>query len=53
MQESTVKIYLSCINDVAKAMRAAGFAASYLDEARSIELLKALGAQCPEWRSFP
>jgi hypothetical protein len=26
--ESTVKIYLSCVNDVAKAMHAAGIAAS-------------------------
>jgi hypothetical protein len=32
--ESTVKIYLSCVNDVAKAMHAAGIAASDLDEAR-------------------
>ncbi|KXF77982.1 hypothetical protein ATN84_24540 [Paramesorhizobium deserti] len=32
--ESTVRIYLSCINDVAKAIRAAGIAACDLDETR-------------------
>jgi len=41
--ESTVKIYLSCINDVAKAMRAAGVAACDLDETRAIELIAAMG----------
>jgi integrase/recombinase XerD len=41
--ESTVKIYLSCVNDVAKAMHAAGIAASDLDEARAIELVAAMG----------
>jgi hypothetical protein len=37
--ESTVRIYLSCINDVAKAMRAAGIAACDLDETEYAETL--------------
>ncbi|WP_428698293.1 tyrosine-type recombinase/integrase [Stappia sp.] len=41
--ESTVKIYLSCINDVAKAMGAAGIAARDLDETRAVELVAAMG----------
>jgi hypothetical protein len=41
--ESTVKIYLSCINDVAKAMGACA-----LDEARAIELVAAMaGLRAP------
>ncbi len=34
--ESTVKLYLSCINDVAKAMATAGNAACDLDEKRAL-----------------
>lgn len=41
--ESTVKIYLSCINDVAKAMHAAGMAAYDLDQTRATELVAAIG----------
>ncbi|MDB5392516.1 MAG: Phage integrase family protein [Rhodospirillales bacterium] len=41
--ESTVKIYLSCINDVAKAMHAAGMAPCDLDETRATELVAAMG----------
>ncbi len=41
--ESTVKLYLSCINDVAKAMATAGNAACDLDEKRALELVAALG----------
>ena len=37
--ESTVKLYLSCINDVAKAMATAGNAACDLDEKRALELV--------------
>jgi integrase/recombinase XerD len=37
--ESTVKLYLSCINDIAKAMDATGIAACDLDEIRAIELV--------------
>lgn len=37
--ESTVKLYLSCINDIAKVMDAAGIAACDLDETRAIELV--------------
>jgi integrase/recombinase XerD len=40
---STVKIYLSCINDIARAMGAAGLAACDLDETRAIELVAAMG----------
>ncbi|KQV12577.1 hypothetical protein ASC97_32260 [Rhizobium sp. Root1203] len=41
--ESTVKLYLSCINDVAKAMHIAGIAADDLDQARAAELVLAMG----------
>jgi hypothetical protein len=41
--ESTVKLYLSCINDVAKAMATAGNAACDLDEKRALELVAAMG----------
>jgi site-specific recombinase XerD len=41
--EITVKIYLSCINDVAKAMRAGDIAACDLDETRAIEIVTAMG----------
>lgn len=37
--ESTVKLYLSCINDIAKVMDAAGVAACDLDETQAIELV--------------
>jgi integrase/recombinase XerD len=37
--ESTVKLYLSCINDIAKAMDATGIAACDLDETRAIQLV--------------
>jgi site-specific recombinase XerD len=37
--ESTVKLYLSCINDIAKAMDATGIAACDLDETRALELV--------------
>ena len=40
--ESTVKLYLSCINDVAKAMATAGNAACDLDEKRALELVAAM-----------
>jgi integrase/recombinase XerD len=40
---STIKLYLSCINDVAKAMDAAGLSAYDLDEPRAIELVAAMG----------
>lgn len=41
--ESTVKLYLSCINDVAKAMHAVGIAACDLEETRAIGLVTAMG----------
>ena len=41
--ESTVNLYLSCINDVAKAMATAGNAACDLDEKRALELVAAMG----------
>jgi hypothetical protein len=41
--ESTVKIYLSCINDVAKAVHAARITACDLDEIQAIELIAAMG----------
>jgi integrase/recombinase XerD len=41
--ESTVKLHLSCINDVAKAMNAEGIAARNLDQTRAIELIAAMG----------
>ena len=41
--ESTVKLYLSCINDVAKAMATARNAACDLDEKRALELVAAMG----------
>lgn len=41
--ESTVKLYLSCINDVAKGMQAAGMAACDLDQTRATELVAAMG----------
>jgi hypothetical protein len=41
--KSTVKLYLSCINDVAKAMATAGNAACDLDEKRALELVAAMG----------
>lgn len=40
---STIKLYLSCVNDVAKAMEAAGLSACDLDEQRAIELVAAMG----------
>jgi hypothetical protein len=40
---STIKLYLSCINDVAKAMDAAGLSACDLDEPRAIELVATMG----------
>jgi integrase/recombinase XerD len=41
--ESTVKIYLSCINDVAKAMSAAGLSLHDLDERQATKLVTAMG----------
>lgn len=41
--ESTITLYLSCINDVAKAMHGAGMAASDLDQRRASELVAAMG----------
>jgi integrase/recombinase XerD len=41
--ESTVKIYRSCINDVAKAMHAAGIKACDLDQPRAMEIVTAMG----------
>ncbi|OWK25847.1 hypothetical protein AJ87_00340, partial [Rhizobium yanglingense] len=41
--DSTVKIYLSCINDVATMMHAAGIAACDLDQAGAIKLVAAMG----------
>ncbi|MEQ1952607.1 hypothetical protein [Mesorhizobium sp. CN2-181] len=41
--ESTIKIYLSCMSDVAKAMHAAGIAACDLDQRGVIELVAAMG----------
>ncbi len=40
--ESTVKLYLSCINDVAKAMDATGIAACDLDEKQALELVSGM-----------
>jgi integrase/recombinase XerD len=40
--ESTVRLYLSCINHVAKAMATAGNAACDLDEKRALELVAAM-----------
>jgi site-specific recombinase XerD len=40
--ESTITLYLSCINDVAKAMHVAGMAASDLDPGRAAELIAAM-----------
>jgi integrase/recombinase XerD len=47
--ESTVNLYLSCINDVAKAMATAGNAACDLDEKRALELVAAMGWDGMGW----
>jgi hypothetical protein len=41
--ESTVKLYLCCTNDIAKAMATAGNAGCDVDEKRALLLVAAMG----------